>query len=308
MIRPDAAILLCALLFLGCGELEPHPDELLAIGRWPFNEDIGRGIEQDPLLEPADYLVGSGDLLSIEVRDRLGELVADASFDFTVPSTGFQVFPYVGRQQVGGRSLAEVREVYRDGLVEAAVFRDFSVEVFVDRYRQRTVVLKGEGVSGGAVVLPDRERRSLRVLLLTHGGIHDFADVGRIEIFRPSELKTYPVDLWAQIDRGEKFFVEPDDVITIPRAAPIEVRGEVNRPGVFPWAGPDSTFRNAIAVQAGGITRFGSSDVAVRRQVDGREVSWEVDYGDVNEGKLPDFTLRPGDQLWVDNTEFPLLR
>ena len=79
----------------------------------------------------------------------------------------------------------------------------------------------------------------------------------------------------------------------------VTVEGEVSRPGRYPLEG-ELTVTGAIST-AGGLTRFGSNDVKVRR-VDpqtGQTRIIEVDLKDVRNGKKPDLALLPNDVVTV---------
>jgi polysaccharide export outer membrane protein len=79
----------------------------------------------------------------------------------------------------------------------------------------------------------------------------------------------------------------------------VTVEGEVARPGRYPIEG-DLTVSGAVS-QAGGLTRFGSSRLKVRRTdpETGKSSFLEVDLKDVRKGKEPDPPLLPNDVVTV---------
>ena len=299
------SLLAVAVLGCACGGMEPQVlDEVQQPGPWVLNTALPVG-EPDPPIDAGEYPIGSEDGVQIEVRDGLGELVPDASCEFTVPMTGYYVLPYVGRSKVAGMSLAELQEYYRKALVGKSVLKDPRVEVFINRYRGRTVQLQGAVKASGEFTLPDTERRSLQVLLLV-AGVVDSADVSRIEIFRPRELKKYVVSWWDLDAKGEKFFLEPGDSIVVPKADPILVKGEVTRQGEIDFDGKKTTF--VRIVETAQLTKFSDRDILLRRRDgEGRMQEWEIDFDCVNDENL-DFQLRPGDELFVRNTEISWLK
>jgi protein involved in polysaccharide export with SLBB domain len=94
------------------------------------------------------------------------------------------------------------------------------------------------------------------------------------------------------------------DIITALPKSFVTVDGEVNRPGRYAIEA-DLTVTGAISL-AGGLTRFGSSGVKVRRTDprDGKVTILEVDLKDVRNGKKPDVPLLPNDVISVSRRVF----
>jgi len=81
------------------------------------------------------------------------------------------------------------------------------------------------------------------------------------------------------------------------------VLGQVVKPGPFPYA-DDMTIVNAIA-SAGGFTRSAlPNSVNVTRVVEGREVRTPVHVGDIGKGEEKNFSLAPGDIVYVPESFF----
>jgi len=78
----------------------------------------------------------------------------------------------------------------------------------------------------------------------------------------------------------------------------------VAKPGRYPIES-DFTILAAISA-AGGLTRFGSNDVKVRRvdAASGRVEVLEVDLNSVRKGKKPDLVLQPNDVVTVHRRKF----
>ena len=94
------------------------------------------------------------------------------------------------------------------------------------------------------------------------------------------------------------------DIITALPKAFVTVDGEVNRPGRYAIES-DLTVTGAVSL-AGGLTRFGSNDVKVRRTdpETGKVTLVEVDLKDVRNGKKPDVPLLPNDVISVSRRVF----
>ena len=94
------------------------------------------------------------------------------------------------------------------------------------------------------------------------------------------------------------------DIVTALPKSYVTVDGEVNRPGRYAIEA-DLTVTGAISL-AGGLTRFGSSNVKVRRTDPeaGQITILEVDLKDVRNGKKPDVPLLPNDVVSVSRRVF----
>lgn len=83
----------------------------------------------------------------------------------------------------------------------------------------------------------------------------------------------------------------------------IFVLGQVVRPGAFSYS-DNMSIVNAIA-EAGGFTRSAlPNQTNVTRVVDGREVRTPVHVGDIGKGEEKNFTLAPGDIVYVPESFF----
>jgi polysaccharide export outer membrane protein len=81
------------------------------------------------------------------------------------------------------------------------------------------------------------------------------------------------------------------------------VFGEVQKPGTFPFEDGMSVVQ-AVTL-AGGFTRSASQNsTSVTRRVDGQEVKVKVNVQDIALGKAPNFTLEPGDIVYVPESLF----
>jgi protein involved in polysaccharide export with SLBB domain len=93
------------------------------------------------------------------------------------------------------------------------------------------------------------------------------------------------------------------DIISALPKAFVTVDGEVNKPGRYAIEA-DLTVTGAVSL-AGGRTRFGSSDVKVRRSdAAGKVKIIEVDLKDVQNGKKPDVPLLSNDIVTVGRRVF----
>jgi polysaccharide export outer membrane protein len=99
--------------------------------------------------------------------------------------------------------------------------------------------------------------------------------------------------------------LQPDDIIYIPPAGSVIVRGWVNRPTLVSL-GPSVHTLSHVLTLAGGLRFGGSSNVKVlRRSGDGEEITQiEVNARDMIALKLTDIPLRDGDEVYVPSQWF----
>jgi polysaccharide biosynthesis/export protein len=261
-----------------------------------------------PSAEPAvspEYRVGPGDVLEITVfgNDDLSRLS-------TVQTNGSVSLPLLGEVAIAGLTVAEIQRklttlLARDYLVNP------QVEVKIKEYQSQFVSVVGEVNAPGRKSLRGRTR--LIDVLLDAGGLTPrasgeilitrfegtFGDGNRTLRIRLSGSSMTPVD---QVNL-ELILVNGDILTVLPKYY-VTVEGEVNRPNRYVIDG-ELTVTGAISM-AGGLTRFGSSDVKVLR-VDpqtGKTQILAVDLKAVRKGKQKDLTLMPNDTVSVSRRFF----
>jgi protein involved in polysaccharide export with SLBB domain len=103
---------------------------------------------------------------------------------------------------------------------------------------------------------------------------------------------------------GLEMILRNGDVITAPARQYVTVEGEVQRPGRYAIEG-DLTVTGAVST-AGGLTRFGSSDVKVRRidPATGKVTITKVDLKAVRKGSRPDPGVTANDVISVPRRLF----
>jgi len=252
-----------------------------------------------------EYRVGPGDVLEVTVLDN-----QEVSRTPTVQTSGVVALPLLGEVEVGGLTVAEIQRklttlLARDYLVNP------QVEVKVKDYQSQFVTVTGEVNTPGRK--PLRGRTRLVELLVEAGGFTPRAS-GDIMITRQDGTfdggaKTLRMSLsrgalTPQDQINLEVVLKNGDLITAVQKYYVTVEGEVNKPGRYPIEG-DLTLSGAIST-AGGLTRFGSNDVKVRR-VDpqsGQTRILDVDLKDVRNGKKPDPSLLPNDVITVGRRLF----
>jgi polysaccharide export outer membrane protein len=261
-----------------------------------------------PALEPAaasgDYEVGPGDVLDVAVfgNDDLSRIP-------TVQTNGAITFPLLGEVQVAGLTIAEVRRKITNLLAKDYLVNP-QVEVKVKEYQSQWVSVVGEVNTPGRK--PIRGRMRLVDALLEAGGFKQTSS-GEVQITRTDGAfadgrKSITVRISGSATLQDQINLElpleNGDIISALSKSYVTVDGEVNRPGRYAIEA-DLTVTGAVSL-AGGFTRFGSSDVKVRRTdlQTGKVSIIEVDIKDVRNGKKPDVPLLPNDVVSVSRRVF----
>jgi len=257
-----------------------------------------------PAPDRNDYRVGPGDVLEITV---LGN--ADLSRSVTVQPSGSITFPLLNEVSVAGLTVSEIQQKMAS-LLQKDFLVDPHVEVKVKEFLSQFVVVIGELNTPGRKVLRGGSR--LVDILVESGGFTPRAS-GEIVITRTEGsfqggAKVVRMRLGgafsAQDYVGLEVPLRNGDVITAPARQYVTVEGEVQRPGRYAIEG-DLTVTGAIST-AGGLTRFGSSDVKLRRidSSTGTVTITKVDLKSVRKGKGPDPTVAPNDVITVPRRLF----
>ncbi len=261
----------------------------------------------------ADYRVGPGDVLEVDVYDD-----PDLSGLAIVQHGGEISFPLLGDVDVNGLTAKEVRDTLTRLLAKDYLV-DPQVAVRVKEHRSQWITLVGEVVRPGKYFL--QGSKTLLELLTEAGGFTPHAS-GEVVVSRAD-----PRDAEAPLgeDNGGsqpvRIFLSPDqppaqqkaalslqlgngDIVTATSTQFFYVSGEVKNPGSYPIT-PGLTVLKAVSV-AGGLTKFGSKGkVEILRKVGGSETERiKVDLGDIEGGKRPDMPLEPEDIIKVGKRVF----
>jgi polysaccharide biosynthesis/export protein len=257
-----------------------------------------------PTVSP-EYRVGPGDVLEVVVFGN-----EDLSRSTTVQTSGTVSLPLLGDVSVAGLTLPEIKTkltslLARDYLVNP------QVDVKVKDYQSQMVTMMGEVNSPGRK--PLRGRTRLVDALVEAGGFTPRASgelvISRVEGTFAGGLKSMKMRLGTgtltpQDQVNLEIVLQNGDIITASPKYYVTVEGEVIRPNRYLLEG-DLTVSGAIS-SAGGLTRFGSQTVKVRR-VDaqtGQTTILEVDLKDVRRGKTADPPLQPNDVVSVSRRVF----
>lgn len=263
---------------------------------------------------PAGYVIGPGDQLTIKV------LNAEEIGDKPVPvdPSGYISLPVVGRVKVSGRTVRETQTELAERLQSYLLKPDVSVAV--SDYRSQPVSVIGAVKNPG--IQQVQGRKTLIEVLSLAGGLDSTAG-SSLKITRRLEFGRIPLpdaadDATGQYSLAEvslkalvearspeqNIYVQPFDVVSVPRHRNVYVIGQVVRSGEFPLHEREKVTALQALSMAGGLDRFAkpehtrilrkSEDAASRTEL-------PVDLAKILAGKAPDIDLLPEDIVFVPN-------
>jgi len=273
-----------------------------------------------------DYIIGTGDLLGIEVFD-----VPELSREVRVNETGYISLPLIPTKiQVAGLTSFQLQDkiaelLQADGLVTTP-------QVTVSLKEQRSQPVTVIGAVKNATVIQVVRQTTLIQALSQAGGIAD--DAGNVVIVsRPATpmttseeaksvmdpnpdpgivregAQTFTISIGDLLESGDSRFdiqVLGGDVITVPRAGIIYVVGAVNHPGGFVIQNDrDRMTALKMLSMAGGTTGSARMKEAVilRKNLDtGKRDEVPLDLDKVMKLKGDDVTLEASDILFVPDS------
>jgi len=190
-------------------------------------------------IDPEKYVVGTGDVLSI---DLWGEM--NLSHQLRITPEGNLLIPRVGRVEVGGKPLSEVKKTIREAVMKS--YKNVKVTITLVGLRRFKVSVAGAvkapgiysvfantrvseviGKGGGFL-----QNSSLRNIMITHSD----GTVSKADVFK----------FWRTGDRTKNPYVLGGDLIVVPaRENNINtcgIYGAVKSPGQFEYSPEDSLF------------------------------------------------------------------
>jgi polysaccharide export outer membrane protein len=250
-----------------------------------------------PLAASESLLIGPGDQLHIRVADTpemdQHPRVTDAG---EVPIEG------AGNVQVAGLTPAAAGVVLQNRLIAAHYMRHPIVLVTIEQFATQSVSVLGEVKAPGAYTIATP--RSILNLLALAGGINSVADRD-IVIERhgdPANRVHYKYSNNPDTAVEEQVLVSPGDTVLVPKAGIVYILGDVNRPGGYSMTNNESkmTMLEALAL-AGGVSKSAKQGAArlIRKNGSGSYSDQKLSVDDLQEGKIPDIAMRPGDVVYI---------
>lgn len=231
-----------ALLQAGSNDAEPANDDALA------------SLQRDA--QAYRYLVGPGDVLNVTVWDHpeltipAGSMRSAEESGNWVHADGSIFYPYVGKIQVAGLDVAEIRELIAKRI--SRYIEKPQVDVTVAAFRSQRVYITGDVTQPGMVPVSNVPLHLLDAINKL-GGLKPTADWRNVILTRDG--KDYPLSLQALYQRGDlrhNVLLQHNDIVHVPSNvdSKVFVLGEVKQ------ARPVIMDRNGLSL-AGALTEAG---------------------------------------------------
>ena len=260
----------------------------------------------------ASYVLGANDLISIHATD------ADEINDkpIRIDEDGYIRLPMVGRIKASGLTLDQLQTVISDRL--RTYIKDPQAAVSVVESHSERVSVLGSVKSPGLHELEGH--RTLVEVLALAGGLADDAG-STVKIARRIERGRIPLpsatddstgqfsvaevnlkDLISAKNPAQNVQIEPDDVVSVPRAKMVYVIGTVPHPGGYILGEDDSFSVLKVVSLAGGIDHGAApQNTRILRRVPGSTNRQEIaiNLKTIMTGHASDVQLEPEDILLV---------
>lgn len=262
------------------------------------------------------YVLGPGDAVSLHVGDMPEMPAGPVRLD----PNGYVDLPLAGRFRASGMTLETFKAALGDRLKRYITDPEISVSL-ADNQSQPVSVIGAVGAPG--VHQLGGPKRLIEVISLA-GGVRADAgfkvivtrDTGRGPIPLPDaktdatgRFQTAELSLDSLLGAkspAENILIEPDDVISIPKAEVVYVTGQVKRSGGFPLQSHESmSLLQAISLAEGLGPDAQSKKARILRPTEGdrtKVTDIPVDVKSILEGKAPDVQLYANDVLFVPNS------
>jgi polysaccharide export outer membrane protein len=246
---------------------------------------------------PQEYLIGPQDKLDINV---IPDVFSDKKVTVEVDGT-FQ-YKDLGRVKAQDLTERQIAAAIKKMLIDSGQHRDPTVTVQVVEFRSKMIYVNGDGVK-----MPSSFRiqgnDTLMSAIYQAGGFTSKAG-STVTIRRRAVHGAPPSDI--QIPRGDveqgtglaaTFHLADGDVISVPEAGHVFVRGEVMNAGVYDLSATAKTVLDMINA-AGGFTKYARKDgVVITRLIEGKPKQIKVDK-DLTMPLLPNDAVEVQRRKW----------
>lgn len=269
-------------------------------GNLDFYEFRRRKLPSPNLLraDNSAYVLGAGDTLQIEVVE-----VPETRADAVVMPDGMLYYDVAQGVHAGGRTLAQIEADLAKQLESEYAFPVVTASLQNPTSRGFTILGQIRNPGSYALTKPTRLLSAIAEAGGSGGssGASALADLPRCVVIRAGEV--LPVDFSALIEEGDmrhNIFLQPNDYVFIPAEGrdKIFVLGAVQSPTAVPYSSRVSVV--AALASANGLAEeaFPQGALVVRGSFANPQFA-PVNLNKVMRGQQPNFTLMPGDIIWV---------
>lgn len=238
---------------------------------------------------PADYLLGAGDLVFIDVTGA-----SQFSFNGEISPEGFVHVEGFGPVKVGGLTIAQANSQLRKTL--GRFFKESEIVLTVGQTKTITVNVMGEVMHPGTYTLS--AFATVFHALYMAGGANDIGTLRAIKVYRDNRLIS-TIDLYDFILNGKlagNVRLASNDVIVVgPYESLVQISGKVKRPMYYEMRPTESVA--TLLAYSGGFTGDAYRDhIRLIRKNSGQKEVFSI-----NEFEAETFRVADGDSLFVDS-------
>jgi polysaccharide biosynthesis/export protein len=271
-------------------------------------------------LPPADYLVGSGDVLYVnfpgkaEISDAeqsqpaypqspsTGQHTATAGQSspkgYSVDSLGYVKLPLAGRVKVAGLSTVQIRERLNELL--SRYIKEPDVEVEILQSKSQPLYLLGQFKASGVYYM-DRPLTLLQGMALG-GGTDTTANLRSARLIRNSRI--VPTDIYEMLFKGDprqNVWLKGGDTIYVPdnKLQNVFVLGAVKTPGPVPFTGAQMTLLQALSASGFGEMSYDPHIRIIRSLSTTRGELIVVNLKKILDGEAMPMMLLDGDIIFI---------
>jgi protein involved in polysaccharide export with SLBB domain len=210
---------------------------------------------------PADYVIGPGDELQINVWGQV-----QANLRVTVDRAGQIFIPQVGDISVAGIHYRDLEQHLKDQI--AKVFKNFDLTATVGRLRTIQVIVLGSARYPGTYTISSLS--TLVNAVFASGGPLPEGSLRHVQLRREgatiSDFDFY--DLLVKGDNSKDARLQPGDVIYYPPVGPlVAIAGSVNSPAIYEMK--DTSMLDDLIATAGGFSTVANTGrITIDRIVD----------------------------------------
>ena len=270
-------------------DTELENDEKTVFGRSIFNNEL---LTFEPALNiptPANYVLGAGDQVIIDVWGASQTLIEDE-----ISPDGYVVVEGIGPVYLAGKTVeaanSHLKSLFRN------IYAESKVSLSVGKLRSIQVQVVGEVVAPGNYTLSSLS--TAFNALYAAGGIGDLGTLRNIKVYR-KDKEIASIDVYDFIFKGTtkgNVRLEDNDVISVGAYdALVEIEGEVKRPMMYEMKGAESL--SSLINYSGGFSSKAYTEKMRVTRKSGREYSLFT----VGKNEMSGFALNDGDHVYIDS-------